>query len=71
MVWWSEWYAKCFPLLLSPSVLVCRHAVHNFFFFFFLVISDIFFKFYFIFLMEVIFLVFVFTCNPLPPIFLS
>lgn len=30
VVWWSEWYAKCFPLLLSPSVLVCRHAVHNF-----------------------------------------
>ena len=30
VLWWSEWYAKCFPLLLSPSVLVCRHAVHNF-----------------------------------------
>lgn len=30
VVGWSEWYPKCFPLLLYPSILLCRHAVHNF-----------------------------------------
>lgn len=51
VVWWSEWYPKCFPSSVPkhPTVSPCCTQ----------------------FLMEVIFLVFVFTCNPLPLIFLS